>query len=166
MTENTIKKNSPSQAKKRGLTQKMIIKAAIKLADKRGLEALSMRSLATNLGVEAMSLYNHVKNKDDMLDQIVDTIFSQIKWVSDSSDWRRSMIDRACSTRDVLNKHKWVVSLLESRSSPGPETMKHHDKVIGCFRGAGFSLSLTAAAFSALDAYVHGFFDDRASFTI
>lgn len=143
--------------KRRKLSKELITREAFKLADKKGLEGLSMRSLATSLGVEAMSLYNHVSNKDEILDAIVDEVFRKIKWDNSLKDWRQAMTQRAISTRDILMQHPWVIKILESRDSPGPNTLAHHDAVISCLRAAKFSMGLTAAAFSALDSYTYGF---------
>lgn len=157
MHETNDKKYGSPPKKRKLITHKKIISAAISVADKAGVEGLSMRSIAKKLGIEAMSLYNHVKNKDEILDQIVDKIFSEIKWDQSNKSWRESMTERAISTREVLKKHPWAVTILESRKNPGPTTLAHHDAVIGCLRKAGFSLPLTAAAFSALDSYIFGF---------
>lgn len=148
---------SKKKTRKRNISKAAIIKAAIKISDDKGLSALSMRHLSAKLGIEAMSLYNHVKNKEEILKEIVDSIFKEIKWNNDSSDWRQAMTERAISTRRVLSKHKWAISLLESRKDPGPITLKHHDQVIGCLRRAGFSLPLVATAFSTLDAFLFGY---------
>lgn len=149
--------NKSSKRKKRAVSRDLLVSAAIKLADKKGLEGLSMRSLASKVGVEAMSLYNHVRNKEDLLDEIVDHVFGKIKWDKSAKDWRLSMEQRAISTKKILSKHKWVIKILESRKAPGPNTLAHHDAVIACLRSAGFSLELTATAFSSLDAYTYGY---------
>lgn len=131
--------------------------AAINLADNDGIDALSMRKLGQELGVEAMSLYNHVRNKEDILDGMVDVVFSQIDLPSSGVDWKSAMRQRAISARRVLLRHPWAIGLMESRIQPGPATLRHHDSVIGTLRKAGFSIEMAAHAYSALDSYIYGF---------
>jgi AcrR family transcriptional regulator len=131
--------------------------AAIGLADRDGIESLSMRKLGQELGVEAMSLYNHVRNKVDMLDGMVDVVFSEIDLPSAGEDWRIAMRKRAISARRALLRHPWAIGLMESRATPGPATLRHHDAVLGSLRTAGFSLDLAAHAYSILDGYIYGF---------
>lgn len=139
------------------LSRDRIVRAAVDLADVGGLESLTMRRLGEELGVEAMSLYKHVANKDDLLDGMTDGVFAEIELPDGNSDWRTAMRDRALSVRAALARHPWATALMQSRTSPGPATMRHHDTVIGTLRGAGFSIELTAHAFSALDSYIYGF---------
>ncbi len=131
--------------------------AAIKLADKHGIAALSMRKLADNLAVEAMSLYHHVPNKDAILDAMVDHIFSEIALPDANAFWKDAVRARAASARDVLVRHPWAVQVMETRRNPGPATLGQHNAVIGCFRNAGFSVPLTAHAYSLIDSYIYGF---------
>jgi len=116
-----------------------------------------MRRLAHEIGVEAMSLYHHVANKDDILDGIVDIVFSEIELPSGDADWKAAMRQRAISVREALLRHPWATGLMESRSTPGPETLRHHDAVLGILRNAGFSVELAAHAYSLLDSYIYGF---------
>ena len=139
------------------LSRERVLQAAIDLADESGIEALSMRKLGDAVGVEAMSLYKHVANKDDLLDGMVDSVFAEIELDRDSRSWRTAMRNRALSVRDVLRRHQWAVPLMQSRANPGPSTLSHLDAVIGILRAAGFSVVLTAHALSAIDAYVYGF---------
>jgi AcrR family transcriptional regulator len=134
-----------------------VLNAAIKLADKSGIESLSMRKLAQKLKVEAMSLYNHVANKDEILDGIVDRIVGEIDLPADTDDWRAGMRRRAISAREVFGRHPWAITVMESRSNPGPTTLRYYEAVIACLRKAGFSLALAAHAFSVLDSYIYGF---------
>jgi AcrR family transcriptional regulator len=127
------------------------------LADGGGLAMLSMRRLAEDLGVEAMSLYHHVASKDRILDGLVDAVFAEMAFPLDGGDWRTAMRERALSARAALARHPWALGLLESRSNPGPATLRHHDAVLGCLRGAGFTLALAAHAYAALDSYIFGF---------
>jgi AcrR family transcriptional regulator len=129
----------------------------VALADELGIEALSMRKLADRLRVEPMSLYHHVAGKDVILDTMVDQVFAEIPLPSPGTEWRRAMHERAAAVRAALRRHPWAIGIMESRLSPGPATLRHHDAVIGCLRAAGFSIPLTAHAFSAIDSYLYGF---------
>src|SRR5688572_613925 len=115
-----------------------------------------MRKLAEALGVEAMSLYHHVANKDRILDGMVDLVFGEIE-LPKSAGWKTAMRKRAFSAREALMRHRWALGLLESRKNPGPALLRHHDSVIGTLRRAGFSIAMAAHAFSVLDSYVYGF---------
>ncbi len=139
------------------LTRERALQVAMGLADAEGLEALTMRRLAQALGVEAMSLYHHVPNKSDILDGMVDLVFAQIELPAGSGEWKEEMRKRAHSARGVLNRHPWAIGLMESRAAPGMATLKHHDAVLGSLRKGGFSIVLTAHAYSILDAYLYGF---------
>lgn len=129
----------------------------VRLADDNGIESLTMRKLAAAVGVKAMSLYNHVANKTDLLDGMIDVVFSEIEPPSGEDGWKTAMRQRAIAVRAVLKRHPWAIGLMESRTSPGPATLRHHDAVIGCLRDAGFSVELTAHAYSVLDNYIYGF---------
>jgi len=144
-------------APRRPLNREGVLLAAIALADAGGIASLTMRKLGEAVGVEAMSLYNHVANKVDLLDGMIDGVFSEIELPSGEDGWRTAMRRRAISVRTVLSRHPWAIGLMESRTTPGPVTLRHHDAVIGCLRGAGFSVELAAHAYSALDSYIYGF---------
>lgn len=133
------------------------MRAAVKLADKGGIESLSMRKLAQVLAVEAMSLYNHVRNKEDILNGMVDVVFSEIELPSSPADWSAAMRQRAISARQALLRHPWAIGLMESRVQPGPATLRHHDSVLRNLREAGFSIDMAAHAYSVLDSYIYGF---------
>ncbi|MGY1743447.1 MULTISPECIES: TetR/AcrR family transcriptional regulator C-terminal domain-containing protein [unclassified Blastococcus] len=139
------------------LSRERVLSAAVELADGIGAEALSMRRLGEALSVEAMSLYNHVANKDDLLDGMVDVVFGEIDLPAPGERWRAAMQRRAESMRAALTRHRWAIGLLESRTSPGAVTLRQHDAVLGCLRGAGFPVALAGHAFSAIDSYVYGF---------
>jgi len=139
------------------LSRERVLQAAFALAERNGIEALTMRKLADELGVGAMTLYYHVPNKDELLDGMVDIVFGEIELPATDVDWRTAMRRRALSTREVLNRHRWAVGLMESRTTPGPASLRLHDAVLGCLREAGFSIELTIHAYSVLDAYVYGF---------
>src|SRR2546428_11096563 len=145
-------------AKRRAaLTRDRLLRTAISLADRDGIESLSMRRLGQKLGVEAMSLYNHVRSKEDMLDGMVDVVFSEIDLPATGADWRTAMRTRAISARQILLRHPWAIGLMESRATPGPATLRHHDSVLGSLRTAGFSSDMAAHAYSILDGYIYGF---------
>ena len=139
------------------LSTQRVIDAASRVADASGLAGVSMRSVGRELEVEAMSLYHHVASKDALLDGLTDWLFARIDTPSPSGPWRAEMEARAHSARTVLAAHPWGLGLIESRRTPGPATLHHHDAVLGCLRAAGFSVVLAAHAFSVLDAYVYGF---------
>jgi AcrR family transcriptional regulator len=145
------------------LTRQRVLQAAVALADEGGIESLTMRKLGQALGVEAMSLYHHVTNKDGLLDGMVDLVFGEIDLPADGVGWKAAMRRRAVSARAALRRHPWAIGLMESRSTPGPANLRHHDAVIGCLRHAGFSVALTAHAYSLLDSYVYGFALEEAS---
>jgi AcrR family transcriptional regulator len=138
------------------LSRERVLHAAVALADERGIASLSMRKLGDTLRVEAMSLYNHVGNKDELLDGMVDLVFGEIELPPSGSDWKKAMRESAKSARLALGRHPWAIALMSTRTSPGPATLRHHDAVIGCLRSAGFSIVLAAHAFSAIDSYVYG----------
>jgi AcrR family transcriptional regulator len=140
----------------KGISRDQVLRAAVAFADAHGLEALSMRKLGEALGVEAMSLYHHVAGKEALTDGMVDLVFEEIDLPS-GADWRAELRRRAGSMRAALNRHRWAVGLMESRSNPGVATLRQHDAVLGCLFAAGFPMDLAAHAFSAIDSYVYGF---------
>ena len=150
-------------ARRAPLSRDQVLRAAVALADEGGIGALSMRKLGQTLGVEAMSLYNHVASKGDLLDGMIDVVFSEIGLPSEDGGWKRAMRQRAISARKVLGRHPWAIGLMESRRTPGPATLRHHDAVLGCLRAAGFSVEMTAHAYSLLDSYIYGFALQEAS---
>nr|WP_297415859.1 TetR/AcrR family transcriptional regulator [uncultured Nocardioides sp.] len=139
-----------------GLSRDAVVAAATEMADAEGLDRLSMRRLGERLGVEAMSLYHHVPNKPALLDAMVDQVFAEMA-VPEGDDWRAGLRARAVSQRAVLRRHRWALAVIESRRSPGPENLRHHDATLGFLRRNGFSLRATGHAYALLDAYVMGF---------
>ncbi|MEU0250486.1 TetR/AcrR family transcriptional regulator C-terminal domain-containing protein [Streptomyces sp. NPDC006235] len=127
------------------------------VADEKGAAALTMRAIAEPLGVEAMSLYHHVAGRDDILDGMVDAVFGEIDLPPREMDWKSALRHRADSARAVLLRHPWAVGLMDSRSQPGPATLRHHDAVIGTLRAGGFSVPMAAHAVSLIDSYLYGF---------
>ncbi len=154
---------SASQGQRVPLSRERVLRGAVTIADASGIGALTMRSLARELGVKPMTLYYYVTGKDEILDGIVDLVFSEIELPSATGDWRSEMRRRAISTRQVLRRHTWAIGLMESRANPGQATLRHHDATIGTLRGAGFSVAATAHAYALLDSYVYGFALQEAS---
>ena len=134
-----------------------MLRAATQLVDRGGLASLTMASVGQRLGVEAMSLYRHVRNKDDMLDGIVDIVFSEIELPASTVNWKTAMRDRAISARTVLSAHPWAIGLMESLTRPGPANLHHHDSVLGFLRRAGFSSAMATRAYNLLNSYIYGF---------
>jgi AcrR family transcriptional regulator len=139
------------------LNRDQVLRAAVALADANGLESLTMRKLGIELGIEAMSLYNHVANKVDLLDGMIDCVFAEIELPAGDADWKTAARRRAISAREALSRHRWATALMETRTSPGPATLRHHDAVLGMLRGAGFSIEMAAHAYSLMDSYIYGF---------
>lgn len=139
------------------LTRERALAAAMTIADTEGIGALTMRRVAKELGAEAMSLYYHVANKDDLLDGMIDLVFSEIVVPPPGGDWVEAMRERASSARAALLRHPWAVSLMDSRTTPGPATLRHHEDMIGLHRAAGLSMALSAHIGALLDAFVYGF---------
>lgn len=134
-----------------------MLRTALELADRDGIQALTMRNLALALGVEAMSLYHHVAGKVELLDGLIDLVFGEIDLPAPGDDWRAALRNRSISAHSALLRHPWAIGLMESRTAPGPATLRHHDAVLGCLRVGGFSLAATAHAYSVLDSYLYGF---------
>jgi AcrR family transcriptional regulator len=138
------------------LTQERILRAAIDVADQEGLGALTMRRLGQHLGVEAMSLYKHVANKEAILDGVVELIGAQIAVPAPGTPWPDALRERASSARQVLAAHSWSIGLLEARGSMGPATMRYLDTMLGILIGAGFTMEEAVHALWLLDSYVYG----------
>jgi len=147
---------SEQTSPRKPLTRQRVLQAAVDLADREGLDALTMRRLGADLGVEAMSLYKHVANKDGILDGIVEVVVAQIETPSSGADWREAMERRAISARDVLRRHSWAIGLLEARRTPAPTALRYLDAILGNLRSAGFSVEDAAHAFWLLDSFVYG----------
>ena len=148
------------------LGRERVLAGAMRVADASGLAALTIRSLAQELGVKPMSVYHYVAGKDEIIDSIVDHVFGEMDLPAAQGDWRTQIRMRCGSARAVLRRHPWAIPLLQSRTSPGPATLRHLDAVIACLRGAGFSLELTAHAYALIDSYVYGFAMSEASLPI
>jgi AcrR family transcriptional regulator len=133
-----------------------VLSAAVALADEAGIESLSMRKLAQELGVEAMSLYNHVANKNDLLDGIVEAVAGEIVAPAGEADGKTAIRELAISAHETLLRHPWASGLWMS-TSPGPARMRYGDSLLGALRGAGFSKDLTYHAFHIVESYVWGY---------
>jgi AcrR family transcriptional regulator len=138
------------------LNRERVLSAAIALADESGIESLSMRKLAERLGVEAMSLYNHIANKNDLLEGIVEAVAGEIVTPADDVDWKEAIHEVAISAHETLLRHPWASGLWMG-TSPGPARMRYGDSLLGAFRGAGFSKDLTYHAYHIVESYVLGF---------
>ena len=139
------------------LSKERVLHAAVALAARDGIESLTMRKLADELGAGVMSLYHYIPNKDELLDGMVDLVFGEVELPSTGPHWRTSMRGRAISLRDALLRHRWAIGLMESRRSPGPANLRHHDAVIGSLRAGGFDMEQVARAYSLVDSYIYGF---------
>lgn len=139
------------------LTEDRVLDGAVALADRIGVEAFTIRKLADELDVKPMTIYHHIPGKDQIIDGIVERVFSEIELPSSEGDWRIAIRTRYASARQVLNRHPWASPLMESRTSPGPESLRHHDAVLGCFRRGGLSIQMAAHAYAILDSYLYGF---------
>ena len=139
------------------LNHERVLRSAIAVADRGGIAGLTIRSLADELGVKPMSVYHYFANKAEILDGIIDLVFSQIELPSPDGEWEAEIRRRAHSARAVLRQHPWAIGLMESRTNPGPATLKHHDANIGTLRAGGFSVAMTAHAYALIDSFVYGF---------
>lgn len=139
------------------LNRERVLRAALRLADEGGIESLSMRKLAQKLGVKAMSLYNHVANKDDVISGIVDMVVSEIEVPSLETDWKTAMRQRAISAHQVLRRHPWAALALMSRANIGPAMLRYVDATLGCLREAGFSFEMADHAWNVIDSHIYGF---------
>ena len=138
------------------LTRERVFRASVDLADRDGLGALTMRRLGAELGVETMSLYKHVTNKEEILDGIVEVVVGEIETPRAGAEWKEAMRRRAISAREVLSRHSWAIGLLEARDSKGPTALRYIDSILGNLRSAGFTIENAVHAFWLLDSFVYG----------
>ena len=146
----------PANTRRPRLNRERVLEAAVALADEAGLDGFSMRGLAQELGVVPMALYKHVADKEELLDGMVDLVFSEMASPSPGEDWRAGLRRRALSAREALKRHGWAIGRMESRH-PGPANLRHHNATMGCLREAGFPFELAIHAYSVQDAYIYGF---------
>jgi len=147
------------------LSRERVVRAALVVADRGGIDSLSIRHIAEALGAKPMALYNHISSKNDILDGIVDLVFGEIDVPSSHIDWKVAMRLRAHSARDALVRHPWASTLMQSRTNPGRETLRHQNAVIGTLRAAGFTIHQAAHAFSVMDSYIYGFTQQQQNLT-
>jgi len=145
------------------LTRERVLEGAMALADEVGLEGFTMRRLAVALDTKPMTIYHHVPSKDEILDGIVDRVFAQITLPPEDVPWDQAVRIRTISARAVLNRHWWAAPLMESRTSPGPDTLRHHDAMVATFRRGGLSWQMTAHAYAVIDSYMYGFAFEEAN---
>jgi AcrR family transcriptional regulator len=142
------------------LTKRQVVAAAIELADRDGIESISMRRLAQELGIEAMSLYTHVRNKEDLLDGIADAMIGMIPVAGDAGGWRASLRQMALAARGVMLRHPWAPRVIETRPAPGPAGLAYINAVLGILREGGFSIAHTHTALHLLGSRMLGFTRD------
>jgi AcrR family transcriptional regulator len=150
---------------RRPLTRERVLEAAIRLADEAGIESLSMRKLGQELGVEAMSLYNHVQNKDEVLDGIVEAVVREVELPSDEKDWKAALRRHAISSHDALMRHSWAAGLWWRRAE-GRDRMRGAEFMLSTLREAGFSEGLTYHGYHVLVGHILGFTLQAQSFPI
>ncbi|MDA3950102.1 MAG: TetR/AcrR family transcriptional regulator C-terminal domain-containing protein [Spirochaeta sp.] len=146
-----------SNGERARLSRDRVLETALRIADRDGLETLSMRNLAAELGVKAMSLYNHVANKDAIIDGIVDRVVTEIELPPRSTDWKEAMRRRAHSAHRVLLRHRWATGAIVSRVNAGPGMLRYVDATVGCLHDAGFSYEMADHIWNAMDSYIYGF---------
>lgn len=166
MSTKTPAKTTKKSKKRAPLSAGLILRAALKMADEEGIESLSMRRLAAALKVEAMSLYNHLPGKENILDGLVELVVDEIEMPAAGADWRDIMRRRALSAHTVLMRHPWATQLFASRVHVGPSMLHYVDRTIGCLIDAGFSYPLADHAWNALDSYIYGFTFHKLNFPL
>ena len=139
------------------LNRETVLRAGVELADQTGIEGFTMRTLSQELGVVPMALYKHVANKQELLEGMVDLVWSEVTEPDAVRGWKQGMRNRAVSLRDALTRHRWAVGRMEAAGRPGPENLRQHNAMLGCLRQSGFSFRTTVHVTSLLDAYVYGF---------
>jgi len=153
-----IVKEVMSMSRMRGrLSRDRIVEQAVALADDTGMDHLTIRRLADALDVGTMSVYHYFPNKGAIIDAMVDAVFAEIALPPEDEDWKSALRIRCVSVREVLNRHPWAPPYMESRTSPGPATLRHHDAVLGCLRRGGLSADIVAHAYAIVDSYLYGF---------
>jgi AcrR family transcriptional regulator len=137
-----------------------VLEAAIALADRGGIDGLSMRKLGQELGVEAMALYRHVRDKEDLLDGVAEAIVGEIAVPPPGDDWKSSLREQVMAARSVMLRHPWARKVLEERGTAGPASLAYIESVLATLRDAGFSLDLAHHALHVLDSRIFGFNQD------
>jgi AcrR family transcriptional regulator len=156
--------SKPGEPRRARLNRDRVLRAAVTLADKAGIDALSMRNLAEELGVVPMALYKHVGGKEELLDGMIDIVIGEVDPPVGDDDWKSAIRQRILSARRSLRRHPWAPGAIESRANPSPAMLAYIDSMIGAFRAGGFSVDLTHHALHALGSRLYGFtpevFDD------
>src|SRR5580765_6218746 len=149
----------PTTPTRTPLSKERVLHAAVDLADREGIDALSMRRLAKDLGVEAMSLYNHVANKDEILVGMIELVASEVEdpTTAGGLDWKAAIRRSAISTHDAFIRHRWSCPLMMKTAAMIPSRMRWMEALLGTLREAGFSANLTHHAYHALDSHITGF---------
>ena len=156
-TSGTQHSPADGRAGRGSLDAEQVIAGAVALADEIGMAAFTIRRLADAIDSKPMTIYHHVPNKEAIIDGMVDAVFAEIALPPTDTDWRSAMVVRCASMRQVLARHPWAAPLMETRTTPGMATLRHHDAVLGCLRAGGFSLEMTAHAYALIDAFLYGF---------
>ena len=149
--------------KRSTLNRERVLEAAIELADETGIDSLTIRKLAERLDVGTMTIYHHVPSKEEIVDGMVEAVFSEIEKPPTDVDWKTAIRRRCISARRVLKLHPWAAPLMESRMAPGPANLSHHDAVLGCLRNGGLSLQMAAHAYAILDSFIYGYAFEEAT---
>jgi AcrR family transcriptional regulator len=145
------------------LTEERVLDGALALADRIGIEALTIRKLAAQLDVKPMTIYHYLPSKQAIVDGMVERVFAEIDLPPEDLPWTQAVRVRCVSARKVLNRHPWAAPLMESRTSPGPVNLHHHEAVLACLRRGGLSWQMTAHAYAILDSYIFGFAFEEAT---
>jgi AcrR family transcriptional regulator len=153
-----------STTRRRPLSRERVVQAAVTIADRDGLEALSMRKVAASLRCEVMSLYNHVANKDDLLDEMIDHVFRQMS-LADDGPWQRVLRTMAVDARQAFARHPWAADLVTTRY-PGPARRRHMEDMLRILAGAGLPEDVADLGFHALMVHIQGFSQQAAGFAI
>lgn len=146
-----------ARAPRGSLTRDRVVSEAVRLADESGVSSLTMRSLADRLAVKPMAIYHYTAGKEELLDAMIDGVFAEMVLPAPGGDWQERLADRSRSMRAALSRHPWALALMETRVTPGPATLAHHEAVLEVLRSAGFDVAATAHAYAILDAFVYGF---------
>ena len=148
---------SSARAPRNSLNRELAVSRAVQLADRDGIEALTIRALAAECGVKPMAIYHHIANKEAIVDALVDVVYAEVYVPTAQGPWREELATRSRSMREALGRHPWALSVLETRRNPGRSTLVGHEACLEVLRTAGFSLQATAHAYALLDAFVFGF---------
>ncbi len=149
-----------SEARRAPLSRARVLESAVGLADREGIDAVSMRRLGQELGIEAMSLYTHIRGKDDLLDGMVDVVVAEIPVDTAGPDWRTTLRRTILGARTVMLRHRWAARIIETRRTPGPATLAYMEAATGIIRDGGFTVDLTHHAMHVLGSRVLGFNQD------